>query len=42
MSKPTLNGSRITYADYYDHNKARSPKLYTSKHLEQIKQAQMT
>ena len=35
--KPTLAGSRsnaIAYSEYLDHSKARSPKIYTSKHLE--------
>ena len=40
--KPTLStGTRanaIAYAEYLDHSKARSPKIYTSKHLEQLKQ----
>ena len=41
--KPTISttrGNGIAYAEYLDHNKARSPKIYTSKHLEQYKQAQ--
>ena len=41
--KPTLQVTRsnqIAYADYLDHNKARSPKVYPSKHLEQLKHAQ--
>lgn len=40
--KPTLGATRgntIAYAEYLDTNKARSPKVYTSKHLEQLKQA---
>lgn len=35
--KPTISttrGNGIAYAEYLDHNKARSPKIYTSKHLE--------
>jgi hypothetical protein len=35
--KPTLQATRgnaIAYAEYLDHNKARSPKIYQSKHLE--------
>ena len=41
--KPSISGTRgnaIAYAEYLDHNKARSPKVYPSKHLEQMKQAQ--
>lgn len=36
--KPTLSGTRqnaIAYSEYLDQSKARSPKLYTSKHLQQ-------
>lgn len=43
--KPTLGATRgnpIAYAEYLDTNKARSPKVYTSKHLEQLKLAQGT
>lgn len=35
--KPTLQGTRgnaIAYAEYLDQSKARSPKIYQSKHLE--------
>ena len=41
--KPTLGATRgpgISYAEYLDQNKARSPKVYPSKHLEQLKQVQ--
>ena len=41
VNKPTLAASRsnaISYQEYLDHSKARSPKLYTSKQLEQYKQ----
>ena len=33
-------GNTIAYAEYLDHNKARSPKIYPSKQLEQLKQVQ--
>ena len=40
IGKPTLASSRqnaISYQEYMDHTKARSPKLYTSKQLEHYK-----
>lgn len=33
-------GNTIAYVEYLDQNKARSPKIYPSKQLDQLKQVQ--